>query len=229
MTLLFRDREEAGRVLGDRLVEMGVPNREEVIVLGLPNGGVPVAYEVARELGCQLDIILVRKLGVPGNDDLAMGAVALGGMRVIYDPVVRRLDLDESVIDRVTQDEMEEIERREQDYRRNLPPADLKGRTVVIVDDGLATGSTMKVAINVARREQPRRVFVAVPVGTADAVDELQAYADDVVCLHTPEPFISIGNWYQDFHQVPDENVRRLLDTAARSNGLLSPAEVYLG
>ena len=210
----FRDRREAGQVLADRLTAYA--GRPDVLVLALPRGGVPVAYEVARALGAPLDVFLVRKLGVPGQEELAMGAVATGGVRVLNEQVVGALGIPPSVIEAVAAWQQQELVRRERLYRGDRPPPDVRGRTVILVDDGLATGSTMRAALAALRRQQPARLVVAVPTAAPETCDELRAEADDVVCATTPEPFDSVGLWYEDFSQTSDEEVRELLARAER-------------
>jgi predicted phosphoribosyltransferase len=210
----FRDRREAGRLLAARLASYA--RRPDVIVLALPRGGVPVAYEIARALGAPLDVYLVRKLGLPGREELAMGAVATGGLRVLNDSVVRELRLPAPMIEAVTAREREELARRERLYRGDRPPPDLHGRTVILVDDGLATGSSMLVAIRAIRRQQPARIVVAVPVGAAESCAQLERDADEVVCAETPDPFYAVGLWYEDFSQTTDQEVRDLLAQAAK-------------
>lgn len=207
---VFRDRREAGRRLARELGEYS--NRPDVLVLALPRGGVPVGYEVARALHAPLDVFVVRKLGVPGHEELAMGAIASGGVRVLNDDVVRMLDVPDAAIDAVARDEQRELERRESLYRDGRPPADVRGRTVVLVDDGLATGSTMRAAEAAVRSLHPRAVVVAVPVGAAETCEEIRALADEVVCPHTPAGFRAVGQWYEDFSQTTDDEVRKILD-----------------
>ncbi len=209
----FRDRSDAGRQLAARLEEY----RENAgtIVLALPRGGVPVAAEIARELGAPLDVFVVRKLGVPGHEELAMGALATGGARVLNREVVARIGISPEQLERVTARERDEVVRREQLYRGDSPAPDLRSRTVIVVDDGLATGATMRAAVAALRQQDPERIVVAVPTGSADTCDDLQAHADDVVCLATPDPFLAVGFWYDDFGQVSDEEVRSLLGAAA--------------
>jgi putative phosphoribosyl transferase len=211
--MLYRDRREAGRQLAAKLAAYA--GRPDVIVLALPRGGVPVAYEVARALGAPLDIFLVRKLGLPGREELAMGAVASGGIRVLNEEVVRALRIPEEVIDEVAAEEMEELERREQLYRGDWPPPDVRGRTVILIDDGLATGSTMRAAIAALRQQHPARIVVAVPVGAPETCAEFQDEADEAICALTPDPFYAVGLWYGDFTQTTDEEVRDLLEQAA--------------
>jgi len=210
----FRDRHEAGRLLAEKL--KAYAHRLEVLVLALPRGGVPVAYEVARALGAPLDVFLVRKLGVPGHEELAMGAVATGGVRVLNEQIVRALRIPDDVIDAVTMREQEELARRERLYRGDRPLPDVRGRTVILVDDGLATGATMHAAIAALRQQQPARIVVAVPTAAPETCQALRAEVDDVVCAITPEPFYSVGLWYEDFSQTTDDEVRDLLARAAQ-------------
>jgi len=214
--MLFRDRSDAGRELAREL--MAYANRDDVLVLALPRGGVPVAFEVAQALHAPLDVFIVRKLGVPGHEELAMGALATGGVRVLNDDVVDRLGISERVIDMVTAEEEQELRRREQLYRGDRPPIDVRGKTVILVDDGLATGSTMRAAVAALRRQGPARIIVAVPVGAADTCDDFRREADDAVCARTPEPFYAVGLWYENFSQTTDEEVRELLQRAARNS-----------
>jgi predicted phosphoribosyltransferase len=205
----FRDRSEAGRLLAERLRSYAsYPN---VIVLALPRGGVPVGYEVAKALGAPLDVFLVRKLGVPGYQELAMGAVASGGVRVLNDHVVQGLQIPEYVINAVAAWEQQELARRERVYRDDRPEPDVKGRNVILVDDGLATGSTMLAAIQALRQQQPARIVMAVPTAPSETCQQMRAQVDDLVCAITPEPFYSVGLWYADFSQTTDEEVRELL------------------
>jgi putative phosphoribosyl transferase len=217
MSMRFRDRAEAGRLLADRLEEYA--GRDDVIVLALPRGGVPVGAELARRLGAPLDLFLVRKLGVPGREELAMGAIASGGVRVLNDDVVAELGITEEDIARTALAEGRELERREQRYRNGRPVADLRGRTVILVDDGLATGATMRAAALAVRGQGPERVVVAVPVAAEPTCDEFPAEVDEVVCALTPEPFLSVGSWYEDFSQTTDEEVRELLARATPGAG----------
>jgi predicted phosphoribosyltransferase len=207
--MLFRDRIDAGRQLATRLKHYA--DRPDVIVLALPRGGVPVGYEVAEALGAPLDVFLVRKLGVPGHEELAMGAIASGGVRVLNEDVVRMLRLDEHAIARVEAEERREFERREREYRRDRPPLNVTGKTVVLVDDGLATGASMRAAVAALRRLDPARVVVAVPVGAAGTCEEFTHEADEAICAREPEPFYGVGMWYDDFSQTTDEEVRDLL------------------
>jgi predicted phosphoribosyltransferase len=212
----YRDRSEAGRYLAGDLTEYA--DRPDVIVLALPRGGVPVAFEVARELNAPLDVFLVRKLGLPGREELAMGAIATGGVRVLNEEVVRVLQVPDEVIDAVAVEERQELERREHLYRGDRPPPDVRGRVVILVDDGLATGSTMRAAVAALRKQHPARIVVAVPVGAPDTCAEFRQEADEVVCARTPEPFFAVGLWYADFSQTTDEEVHELLRRAAEEH-----------
>ena len=212
----FRDRREAGRLLAAKLAAYA--GRPDLLVLALPRGGVPVAYEVARALGAPLDIFLVRKLGVPGYKELAMGAIASGGVRVLNDQLVGGLRIADHIIDEVAAWEQRELMRRERLYRGNRPPPDARGRTVIVVDDGLATGATMQAAVKALRQQQPARIVVAVPTAAPETCDQLRAEADDVICAITPEPFRAVGLWYKDFSQTTDEEVRELLARSAEQS-----------
>jgi putative phosphoribosyl transferase len=211
--MIYRDRIEAGKRLAERLADYA--DRPDVLVLALPRGGVPVAFEVAHALRAPLDIFLVRKLGVPGHEELAMGAIATGGVRVLNEDVVNYLRVPGEVIDAVAADELRELERRERAYRGDRPAPDVKGKTVVLVDDGLATGSTMRAAAAALRQQQPARIVVAVPVSAPQTCDEYRMGVDEIVCAVTPEPFHAVGQWYADFSQTTDEEVRDLLARAA--------------
>ena len=208
-TAAFRDRVEAGELLAERLTAYA--GRDDVAVLALPRGGVPVAYEIARVLQVPFDVFVVRKLGVPGHEELAMGAIASGGARVINHDVVNALGIPMHLIDAVARTEQIELDRRERLYRGTRSPVHLVNRTVILVDDGLATGSTMRAAVMAARQQQPARVVVAVPVGAPATCAELSREADEVVCLRTPEPFVAVGLWYRDFTPTSDQEVRALL------------------
>ena len=210
---LFPDRRAAGRLLATKLARYA--NRPDVVVLALPRGGVPVAYEVARALNAPLDVFVVRKLGVPGHGELAMGAVATGGVRVLNAEIVRALRIPDHVIEAVAAREQEELRRRERAYRGDRPPLDVRGRTVILVDDGLATGASMQAAIEALRQQQPARIVVAVPTAAPETCDALRARVDDVVCAVTPEPFYAVGLWYEDFSQTTDDEVRELLGRSA--------------
>src|SRR5689334_20987441 len=205
----FRNRNEAGRLLAEKLTAYA--NRPDVLVLALPRGGVPVAYEVAGALGAPVDVFVVRKLGVPGYEELATGAVATGGVRVLNDQIVQQLGLPEYVIDAVAAREQQELARRERVYRGGRRPADVRGWTVILVDDGLATGATMRAAVVALRQLQPARIVIAIPTASPETCEELKAEVDDIVCAITPEPFLAVGHWYEDFSQTTDEEVRDLL------------------
>jgi predicted phosphoribosyltransferase len=211
--MLFRDRAEAGRVLASKLMQYA--GRPDVLVLGLPRGGVPVAFEVARALHAPLDVFLVRKLGLPGQQELAMGAIATGGVRVLNEDVVQTLGVPEEEIEAVAAQEQEELRRREHAYRGDRPAPQVRGRTIILIDDGLATGSTMRAAVAALRQQEPARIVVAVPVGAPETCAELQHVADEAICARTPEPFYAVGLWFQDFSQTTDEEVHDLLERAA--------------
>lgn len=214
MTERFHDRSEAGRLLAAKLVHY--VDRSDGLVLALPRGGVPVAYEVAPALNAPLDVFLVRKLGVPGYEELAMGAIATGGVRVLNDQLVSALAIPDYVIDAVAVWEEQELKRRERVYRGDRPPPDVSGRTVILVDDGLATGATMQAAVKALRQQQPGRIVVAVPTASPETCEALRAEVDEIICAVTPEPFYAVGFWYENFSQTTDEEVRDLL---ARSAG----------
>jgi len=205
----FRDRREAGRLLAAHL--SAYAKRPDVLVLALPRGGVPVAAEVASALGAPLDVFVVRKLGVPGHEEYALGAIATGGVRVLNEEVVQALRIPDHVIDALAGREQEELARRERVYRGHRPPPDVRGRTVILVDDGLATGATMHAAIRALRQQQPARIVVAVPTASPETCAELKTEVDDVICATTPDPFYAVGLWYEDFSQTTDEEVRELL------------------
>jgi len=214
--VIFRDRTDAGRQLGARLRRYR--GRPDVLVLALPRGGVPVAYQVAKQLGAPLDVFLVRKLGVPGYKELAMGAIASGGVRVINEDVVRDMDIPGEVIDAVAADEQQELARRERAYRHERPLLEVKGRIVILIDDGLATGSSMRAAAEALRKQQPARIVVAVPVSAAKTCDEFRGDVDEIVCAIRPEPLHGVGLWYEDFTQTTDEEVRELLERAQQQH-----------
>jgi predicted phosphoribosyltransferase len=205
----FADRREAGRLLGGELVQFA--DRRDVVVLALPRGGVPVAFEVAKALRAPLDVFVVRKLGLPGHAELAMGAIASGGVRVMSEDVLTWYRPSDAAIEAVTRAERAELERRERAYRSDRLPLAIEGKTVILVDDGLATGSTMRAAVLAARRFRPARVIVAVPVGAAETCEALRTVADDVVCPVMPYPFSAVGLWYVDFSQTSDDEVRHLI------------------
>jgi len=210
--MIYCNRTEAGQYLAALLGQYA--NREDVLVLALPRGGVPVAFEVAKALRAPLDIFLVRKLGVPGHEELAMGAIATGGVRVLNDDVVEYLRITSGVIDSVTADELRELERRERAYRGDRPEPDVRAKTVILVDDGLATGSTMRAAAAALRQQNPARIVVAVPVSAPETCDEYRMGVNEIICAATPPRFQGVGKWYQDFSQTTDEEVRSLLEQA---------------
>lgn len=210
----FRDRRDAGKILAQDLLDYA--NRSDVIVLALPRGGVPVAYEVAKALNAPLDIFIVRKLGLPGREELAIGAIATGGVRVLNEDIVRALNIPEELINIVTQRERQELQRREHDYRGDRPAPDVHDRTVILIDDGLATGASMRAAVTGLRTKQPARIVIAVPTAAPETCDVFQFQVDEIVCAITPEPFYGVGLWYEDFSQVTDEEVRTLLEEANR-------------
>jgi predicted phosphoribosyltransferase len=194
----------------------GYAKRPDVIVLALPRGGVPVAYEVAQALDAPLDVFLVRKLGVPGHEEFALGAIASGGVRVINQDAVRGLRIPPATIDAIAAREQQELERRERLYRGDRPAPDVRGRTVILVDDGLATGATMSAAVQALRQQGAGRIVVAVPIAPSDTCDQLREVVDDIVCAVTPAPFHAVGLWYEDFSQTTDDEVRDLLARSAR-------------
>ncbi|HEU4562578.1 MAG TPA: phosphoribosyltransferase [Longimicrobium sp.] len=212
----FADRVQAGRVLAREL--RGYAGRPGVLVLALPRGGVPVAYEVARALGVPLDIFLVRKLGVPGHEELAMGAIASGGIRVLNEDVLRHVPVPPEMIDIVAGRELRELERREAAYRDDRPEPEIRGRTVILVDDGLATGSTMRAAVAALHSQHPARLVVAVPVAARETCESFRALVDDIVCPLTPTPFHAVGMWYVNFDQTTDDEVRDLLARARQAH-----------
>lgn len=211
---LFRNRIQAGEALALRLADYA--GRDDVIVLALPRGGVPVGAAIARRLKVPLDVLLVRKLGLPGREEYAMGAIASGGVCILQAEVLSTLDIPPSVIEAVAQREMLEIKRREKLYRAGRPPPQLRERVVILADDGLATGSTMQVAAHVVRESNPARLIVAVPLAPSKTCEKLKSEADEVICLRTPEPFYSVGQWYEDFEQTKDDEVTSLLKETER-------------
>lgn len=214
----FRDRTEAGRRLAEDLEDYA--GRDDVLVLGLPRGGVPVAFEVARKLDAPLDVFLVRKLGVPSQQELAMGAIASGGVRILNEGVSAQLGITEDVIARVAAEEQEELGRRERAFRGDRREPDLGGRTVLLVDDGLATGSTMSAAVTAVRAGSPAQLVVAVPVAARETCDAFRDSVDAIICSITPEPFRAVGAWYEQFPQTTDEEVRNLLARADRERAM---------
>jgi predicted phosphoribosyltransferase len=214
----FSDRRDAGRRLAGELAAAGYDRDGDVLILALPRGGVPVAYEVARRLDAPLDVFLVRKLGVPGHEELAMGAIATGGVLVLNDDVVRHARVDKAEIDQVARREAAELARREREYRGDRPPPAVEGRTAILIDDGLATGASMRAAAAAVKRLHPKKVVVAVPVAAPETCAQFRDLVDDVVCAITPDPFAAVGMWYEDFSQTSDEEVRELLARADREH-----------
>jgi putative phosphoribosyl transferase len=221
MKTQFVNRREAGEELATKLT--AYVNRPDVLVLALPRGGVPVGFAVAQALHVSLDVFLVRKLGVPGHEELAMGAVASGGVRVLNPDVVELLQIPASLIDTIAGRELLEIERRERHYRARRPAVEVQGLTLILVDDGLATGATMRAAVTALRQRRPARVIVAVPTAASETCAELRTEVDEIVCARTPEPFYAVGLWYDDFTQVSDKEVRDLLAAAARGHDTAAP------
>jgi len=216
MSYQFKNRTEAGQKLAEALSEY--KGKKDVLLPALPRGGVPVAYEVAKSLMLPLDILLVRKLGVPGHEELAMGAIAWDNEYYINDNVVEQLHIPEAAIKRVITKEQEELFKRSNLYRDDLPPPEIDGKTVILVDDGVATGATMRVAVSVLKHAKAKRIVVAVPVGAIDTCKELESDVDEVVCLYTPELFYGVGQWYQDFSQTSDEEVQGILKFSSQNN-----------
>ena len=210
----FLDRYDAGRRLAARLTKFA--DQQDVMILALPRGGVPVAYEVARALNAPLDVFLVRKLGFPGHPELAMGAIATGGVRILDHFLIQMYAVRSEDIDRITASEQRELERRERTYRDDRPPPDVKDHTVILIDDGLATGSTMRAAVEALRQEGARKIVVAVPVAPPDTCDAMKSEVDEIICAVTPEPFRAVGIWYADFGETTDDEVRDLLARAER-------------
>jgi predicted phosphoribosyltransferase len=221
----FADRREAGRELASRL--SGYRGRGDIVVLALPRGGVPVAFELAEALDAPLDIFVVRKLGMPGHPEFAIGAIASGGVRVLSEDVIREFGIATDVLDEIARRELIELERREREYRQGRGLADLRGRTVILVDDGLATGSSMRAAVEAVRALDPSRVVVGVPVGAPSTCAALATIADEVVCAREPEPFSAVGLWYRDFSQTTDEEVRDLLTRHADASRAANLPETY--
>ncbi len=210
----FADRAEAGQALARELGEYA--DRDDIVVLGLPRGGVPVAFEVARELHASLDVYVVRKLGVPGNAELAMGAIASGGVRVLNDGLVRRMNIPDEAIERATSRERTKLEERERKYRGTRPGIEPEDKTALLIDDGMATGATMRAAVSALRERGPSKIVVAVPTAPPETCAEFEEIVDDVVCLTTPRPFFGVGGAYQDFSQTDNEQVRELLELASQ-------------
>lgn len=220
--MIFKDRTDAGRKLAAQLTRYA--NRGDVLLLALPRGGVPVAYQVAKQLKAPLDVFLVRKLGVPGYEELAMGAIAEGGVRVINEELVNYLGIPDEVIEGVAAVQQRELERRARAYRGNRPPPDVEDRIVILIDDGLATGSTMRAAAAALRPQKSRRLVVAVPVSSSETCDEFRSEVDEIVCAVTPQHFQGVGAWYQDFSQTSDEEVRELLKRTTQKGQVASSA-----
>lgn len=214
--MIFRDRTEAGKFLAARLAHYA--GQPDLLVLALPRGGVPVAFEVAKALEAPLDVFLVRKLGFPGHEEAAMGAIASGGVIVLNEEMLQGMRIPDHVIDSVVERELQELKRRENMYRAGLPPIDVNGRVVILVDDGLATGSTMRAAAQALRKQNPKRLVVAVPVGAPETCDEFRSEVDEIICGVEPETLYAVGVWYEDFSQTTDEEVQRLLEEASQWN-----------
>lgn len=215
----FRNRRDAGRKLAQELLHYA--NHSDVIVLALPRGGVPVAYEVALALNVPLDIFIVRKLGLPGQEELAIGAIASGGIRVLNEDLIHMLHIPEEVIEKVAERELQELQRREKLYRGNNLPPEVHDRTVILVDDGLATGASMRAAVAGLRVQHPARIVVAVPTAAPETCEAFQREVDEIVCAMTPEPFMGVGWWYEDFSQTTDEGVRLFLEDIRRRRQLV--------
>lgn len=212
MMAIFRDRVDAGKRLAKELSKYS--NRPDVLILALPRGGVPVAFEVAKELNVKMDVFIVRKLGVPGNEELAMGAIASEDVRVLNENVIRSYKIPDRVIATVAANELRELERRERKYRGDRPKPDMKDMTVILIDDGLATGATMHAAVEALKTKHPAKLVVAVPTASPDMCRFFKDIVDEMICLTTPEPFYAVGTWYGDFSQTTDEEVCKLLKEA---------------
>jgi len=210
--VLFANRFNAGKRLAQELIEY--KGRDDVILLALPRGGVPVAYEVARALDAPMDIFLVRKLGVSGKEELAMGAIASGGVRVLNAEILLALNISEKDVNEAVQRETRELQRREHEYRGDRPYLNLRDKTVILIDDGLATGASMRAAVEGVRTQHPAKIIVAVPTGSIEACQPMEQVADEVLCEQTPQPFYGVGMWYDDFAQISDDQVRELLEQA---------------
>ena len=210
---IFQDRSAAGKFLAKKLLHHA--SDPSLVVLGLPRGGVPVAFEIARELNAPLDVFIVRKLGVPGCEELAMGAIASGGVRVLNEKIIQRLNIPASAVSAVTQEEEQEVARCEKAFRGSREPVPVENRTIILVDDGLATGATMRAAARALRLQKPAHITVAVPIGSRDTCEQFHEEVDEVICGETPEPFFAVGTWYANFLPTTDEEVQELLDHAA--------------
>ncbi len=215
-SILFHDRRDAGRRLAAKLKQYA--NQPNVLVLALPRGGVPVAYKVAQALHAPLDVFLVRKLGTPGHEELALGAIASGGVLDLNQEIIQALNIPNYVIEQISNQEYQELTRRERLYRAGLPPLDVRGKTVILVDDGLATGSSMRAAVSALRQLHPTRIVVAVPVASDETCDAFRDLVDEIICAVTPIPFFAVGSWYEDFSQTTDEEVIDLLHRAAQAH-----------
>jgi putative phosphoribosyl transferase len=224
MVLMFKDRVDAGRLLAMQLKEYA--NQPDLLVLGLPRGGLPVAFEVARALKAPLDVFLVRKLGTPGHEELAMGAIASGGVRILNDMVVKGLKISNEVINQVAERELKELQRRERQYRGDNPGPELRNHTVILIDDRLATGTTVRAAAIALRQQQAARIIVAVPVAAPETCDEFRDLVDEAVCAVTPRELYAVGLWYEDFSQTSDDEVVELLERARREWSLPSCVSV---
>jgi putative phosphoribosyl transferase len=211
---IFKDRGDAGRQLSEQL--MRYQNQPDTLVLGLPRGGVPVAWEVAKNLKLPFDVFLVRKIGVPGQEELAMGAIASGGLKVLNQPLINRLMVPQEAVEGILQREMEELKRREQVYRDERPYPLLKDKTIILIDDGLATGASMLAAVHAVRQQKPAQIVVAVPTAASEICEAFRSEVEQVICLEMPSPFVGVGMWYADFSQVSDEEVRQTLLEAAK-------------
>lgn len=212
MAQFFKDRREAGRILARDL--SAYAGRSDVVIFALPRGGVPVAYEVSLALNAPLDVFIVRKLGLPGHEELAIGAIASGGIRVLNEDIIHTLNIPDELINLVARQELLELQRREQLYRGDRPPLDARDHTAILIDDGLATGASMRAAVAGVRRQNPARIVIAVPTASPETCNAFKFKVDEIVCTMTPEPFLGVGQWYEDFSQVTDEEVRSLLEKA---------------
>ncbi len=208
----FKDRTDAGQKLAEKLTTYA--NREDVIVLGLARGGVPVAYQVAKKLAVPLDVFLVRKLGVPGREELALGAIASGGVRILNHDIVDTLQISEQEIENIAGQEQQELERREHSYRGNRPPLEARDRQVILVDDGLATGASMRAAVAALKSQNPKRIVIGVPTAAPPTCRSFEDEVDEVICAITPQPFMGVGAWYENFSQTTDDDVRDILENA---------------
>ncbi|MBW4448420.1 MAG: phosphoribosyltransferase [Spirirestis rafaelensis WJT71-NPBG6] len=211
--MIFKDRTAAGKLLAEKLVAYA--NRSDALVLALPRGGVPVAFEVAKALNAPLDVFVVRKLGVPGQKELAMGAIADGGVRILNEDIIRDEKIDPEAIEKVTVEEQQELQRRQNLYRGDRPKPVIQGRTILLIDDGLATGATMRAAIAALHKQQPAKIVVGVPTSSPQTCQEIKSQVDEIICAQTPSPFYSVGFWYEKFPQTTDQEVRDLLNQAA--------------